>query len=312
MYDAQTSPKILFLITFRCCGCCNARSTAQLWINSTNFSETTSIPFTMRKAKSTISQKSLGVRHTPQRQRRSPSLHRKVIKVPNNSIPSLQIADDISADMVAAMENNNLSFLLKSKPFRQTIESKLSGVSHLGPDANDLAGKLPLSIAFSSLGIEDVLIDRAPGSIIFGNSDGFIKPLKDFVEIKGASAKKRVVNQGPKAMDQYEFNNIRLKETCWKHLFLVCRPEQPKDWLMMEEYERCGFWLGYTTRDRLIAELGKENSTTSSENSTVRATVSPGATNPKNPLGRALTWVKFEDITKEWFEHHVLCIGGRV
>ena len=206
-----------------------------------------------------------------------------------------------SADMVAALKRNDLALLLKSISFLRMVESKLCSVNGLGRDGNDLAGKLPLSIMFTALGIDDVLIDSAQAGGIFGTSDGFIKPLKEFVEIKGASAKKRETKESSKAKHQYEFNNIRLKETSWKHLFLVCRSQQPNDWFSMEEYQRCDFWLGYATRDRLLAELATESLTPS----IVRATVTPGGKYPKNSLGRALTWVKFQDVTKEWFQYHV-------
>ena len=95
-----------------------------------------------------------------------------------------------------------------------------------------------------------------------------------------------------------------MKGTSWKGLVVICRPEEPNDWMSVEEYDRCGFWMGYVTRTDYLSAL---RSAGKPEDKALSVTVTPGGKNSKNWLGRHIQWVQFKDLTSEWWSKHVLC-----
>jgi hypothetical protein len=148
------------------------------------------------------------------------------------------------------------------------------------------------------------MVDYAQSGGLYGTADGLIiGDNPGFIEIKGASKKKRSAAKGAKALDQYEINGIRSEGASWRHLLLVCRPDVPSDWTSAAEYKRCGFVLGYVSRRGYAQALRAAGL---SETEDQRVAVTPWSRNERNWLGRHIAWVRFEDLDLAWWERHVL------
>ena len=209
------------------------------------------------------------------------------------------------------MMTTNLLVLIQSNSFCQKANAELKGKpgkSQLGRNALDLAGKGPLAAVLKhalSGSAADVLVDSAQAGGLFGRSDGFIRSQREFMEVKGAQAKLRLphpARQHAAMSNQYEINDIRLEGTEWRHLFLVCRPRQPpRDWFNVEDLS--DFWLGHVTRERVEEALVKAGKSAQGD---LRVTVTPGGENNRNWLGSAVSWVRFPDVTKAWWDRVVL------
>ena len=208
--------------------------------------------------------------------------------------------------MLSAMQSNSLPFLLSSIPsYERSVHARMADRldnDKLRRDALDFAGKVPLSVQLREARISNVLVDVSQAGGLCGTSDGIIigDHCAEFLEIKGASRKKRYGARSERCQDQYSFH-IRLDKTNWKHLFLVCRPEEPstpEGWTCKEELARCGMVLGYVSRERFEAALPRPCGK-------VRVSVTPWGVNARNWLGKSMTWVRLADVTRAWWHEHV-------
>jgi hypothetical protein len=195
---------------------------------------------------------------------------------------------------------NILSLWPDSAGFRQQVKTTLqTGVSCQRRNALDLAGKVPLSLKLLSLGVNnaELLVDFAQAGGLYGTDDGFIYSLKEFLEIKGAKRKKNTKNQ-------YHIKKISVLGTGWRHLFLICRGKEPTEWTSVSEYDACDFWLGYVTRDGYMTALQESGRL---DMPLVDVTVTPGRSEKSNSwLGKYIQWVKFRELTLEWWKKHVV------
>ena len=114
------------------------------------------------------------------------------------------------------------------------------------------------------------------------------------------------------ARGAYSFH-IRVDKTSWKHLFLVCRPQDPstpEGWTCKDELARCGMALGYVSRERFEAAMPRRGQ------DVVRVSVTPWGENARNWLGKHVAWARLEDVTRAWWwscpEHATLVarVGG--
>jgi len=204
------------------------------------------------------------------------------------------------------MQANSLPNLMASDPtYDASIRTRMADrlENHrLKRDGLDFAGKVPLSVQLLAEGISNVIVDLCQAGGLCGASDGIILGDRwaEFLEIKGASRKKRYGARSARCHDQYSFH-VRL--TSWKHLFLVCRPQDPSTpagWTCKDELARCELVLGYVTRERFEAALPWRGQ------DTVRVTVTPWGENARNWLGKHVTWVRLADVTREWGDRHVV------
>ena len=113
------------------------------------------------------------------------------------------------------------------------------------------------------------------------------------IEIKGSICRK-----GTKC--SFEFSKIRCAGTDWKHLFLIGRLSNPVDWGNVSELDKC-VWLGYVNRQSYEQALMSSNY---GFNKPTRASVSPLFKG--SWLGKHVHWVKFANLTRQWWNHHVL------
>ena len=130
-----------------------------------------------------------------------------------------------------------------------------------------------------------------------GKSDGaFVGPdgRKQPIEIKGSHCKK-----GKKRT--CFMRGIRLRGTNWQHLFIVCRERDPDLWTDISEYASCGLRLAYVKRRDLLRAMRESNRGHLAE---VDATITPGST--RSWLGPYVRWVRVQDISREWWDRHVL------
>jgi hypothetical protein len=159
-----------------------------------------------------------------------------------------------------------------------------------------------------SLGVKEsqINIDSAQAAVPCGTADGFIPGSGNYIEIKGARAKSRGSRvQGADARKQYTVSDVR--NGCWRLLTLVARERDPNDWTSVAEYDACGFWLGFTPREkfdhaRSAAGIRKDMPIT--------VVVSPFTEGqPIRRHGSWLSphvcWVRFQDLTLEWCEEHL-------
>ena len=75
----------------------------------------------------------------------------------------------------------------------------------------------------------------------------------------------------------------------------------PTDWTDVEEYSKCGFWLAHITRENLVKAMAKSGR---GHLDKVDATITPGS--KASWLGKYVTWVKFDDLTLQWWNENVL------
>ena len=203
-----------------------------------------------------------------------------------------------------------MPYLIGNVPsYRRTIHTRMADRldnRKLRRDGLDFAGKVPFSVQLREAMISDVIVDASQAGGLCGSSDGAIirDRYAEYLEIKGASCKKRYGARSEQRMDQYSFH-ISVNRTNWKHLFLVCRPRDPstpEGWTCKDELARCGMVLGYVSRERFEAALPRHSQ------GMVRVTVTPWGANSRNWLGESITWVKLEDITREWWHYNVVVL----
>jgi len=230
----------------------------------------------------------------------------------SNPSPSLQVRLPCGGSLplgqrrLQAMQANSLPNLMAGDPtYDASIRTRMADrlENHrLKSDGLDFAGKVPLSVQLLAEGISNVIVDLCQAGGLCGASDGIILGDRwaEFLEIKGASRKKRYGARSARCHDQYSFH-VRL--TSWKHLFLVCRPQDPSTpagWTCKDELARCELVLGYVTRERFEAALPWRGQ------DTVRVTVTPWGENARNWLGKHVTLVRLADVTREWWDRHVV------
>ena len=173
------------------------------------------------------------------------------------------------------------------------------GVCRNWRDALDMACKFTLALKAMSVGISEdfFFIDPAQAGGLMGKSDGAIinsRGGKEQVEIKGCRCKKG------KNMT-VTLKDIRLHGTKFKHLFGVARKRDPTNWTSVDEYDACGFWLAYVTRENLIKAMQESGR---GHLSTVDATISPGYA--RGWLGKYVAWVRFKDLSLGWWVKNVI------
>ena len=217
-----------------------------------------------------------------------------------------EVVEHLDKPMLRGMLANNILCLWQTcGRYRIKVRTMLQA-GRQGRNAFDLAGKLPFSLKMMSLGVteRDLLVDSAQAGGLFGTADGFFCKTSRFLEIKGAKDKNRATRNPDQAKKQFEIKKVRVKNTSWQDLIIVCRPEAPNDWTSVIEYDRCGFWLGHVTRTDYLAALRAAGKP---EDKALSVTVTPGAENSKNWLGRHIEWIQFRDLTSEWCKSHGMC-----
>mmetsp|Transcript_59000 Transcript_59000/g.139370 ORF Transcript_59000/g.139370 Transcript_59000/m.139370 type:complete len:183 (-) Transcript_59000:18-566(-) len=165
-----------------------------------------------------------------------------------------------------------------------------------------MAGKLPLSMWARHAGLppEHLLVDFAQAGGAYGGSDGRIQlqgGSAEDVEIKGSKAKSGKPNS-------FAFKGIRCAGATWKHLLLVGRRREPRDWSSWQ-HVRGSIVLGYVSRARYEAALQQAGLSRTKPRD---ATVTPGST--RSWLGGAVEWVGLGEADLAWWRDTVL--GGRV
>mmetsp|Transcript_53401 Transcript_53401/g.141571 ORF Transcript_53401/g.141571 Transcript_53401/m.141571 type:complete len:346 (+) Transcript_53401:122-1159(+) len=215
--------------------------------------------------------------------------------------------EHFSRHILCSMRHNSLGHLMSCPSFLESLRRVFAlrtRVNQLGRNGKDLAGKVPLHLLLTSVGITNILIDNSQAGGLYGTADGFAACARPwFLEIKGSSRKARGgVARGPNARDQYQFCDIRFAGTSWRHLFLVCRPREPSDWTQLSECKRCGFILGHVSRERYAEALRRGGR---SEQETHSVAVTPFSSDNRNWLGEYISWVTFDEFSAEWWRSHV-------
>ncbi len=169
-------------------------------------------------------------------------------------------------------------------------------------DAHDLIGKLMLCQTAKASGISDsqLVVDHAQAGGLMGKSDGaLIGPngQKQPIEIKGSHCKKE-------KKSTVFVKDIRLRGTDWQHLFIVSREQDPDLWTDVSEYGRCGLRLAYVKRRHLLRAMRESGR---GHLAKVDATITPGS--KRSWLGPYVRWVRFQDISREWWDRHVFSDG---
>jgi len=235
-----------------------------------------------------------------------------------DSLRSLDVPDPagsfvhLSAQEIRAMQGANLLQLItkdRGNTFLKKLETTLKdGVPRNLRDALDLAGKIPLTIKMLSQNVSssDLLIDFSQAGGVFAKSDGFYRPTKAFLEIKGAKVKSGTKNQ-------FQMKKIRHQGTQWTHLIFVCRTQQPRCWTDSDDLDRCGLWFGVVSRQKYTAALLKApNGLYNRKEVTVTVTPGNGLASGGKPakswLGDSIKWTRSQDMTAQWlsdvFERH--------
>jgi len=216
-------------------------------------------------------------------------------------------SEHCSRHIVRSMRHHSLGHLMLCPSFLESLRrifAMRTRANQLGRNGKDLAGKVPLHLLLTSVGITNVLIDNAQAGGLYGTADGFAVCARPwFLEIKGSKPKSRGgLVRGPNARDQYQFCDMRFAGASWRHLFLVCRPREPSDWTQLSECKRCGFVLGHVSRERYAEALRASDL---SEQMTQSVTVTPFSDDTRNWLGDYISWVTFDEFTAEWWRSHV-------
>ena len=205
-----------------------------------------------------------------------------------------------SAILSAGIDASNMLRLLRSGAFRNRCRAQMEmGVSLNWRDALDMAGKVTLALKAMSVGIsEDLLfLDPAQAGGLMGKSDGAIinvRGSKEMIEVKGCKCKK-----GKKFT--VTLKDIRLDGTNFKHLFGVARKRDPSDWIDVDEYGQCDFWLAHVTRENLIKAMQESGR---SHMRKVDATITPGSI--RSWLGKYVKWIHFDNLTISWWMKNVM------
>jgi hypothetical protein len=216
----------------------------------------------------------------------------------------------LSKRCVESMHTNNLLELCKDESFLKKLDRDLCNASNKhGKNApaylSDLAGKLPLALKLMSLGItaESTIIDAAHARGPCQAADGFLVDAISFMEVKGSGPKWRSVLQLRRSRNgrrQYTLHNV-LFET-WRLLVPVLRPQDPSDWTRAENFD--DFWLGAVTREEFVK--GISGSRTGTGRKQKKFVVTPDSRCHKSNLSKIIRWVKFRDLTVEWWKKFVL------
>jgi hypothetical protein len=208
-------------------------------------------------------------------------------------------ASSTSAGLSRALAAGNLLCLLQCRAFCAQVNAQLcAGVRRNKRDALDLAGKLPLAIKASAMGIapRELNIDPAQAGGLLGKFDAAVcgapGAAQEGVEIKGARSYR----------GRRSFNFSRLRpSTPFEHLLFVAREADPQDWTDVRQLDRL-FWLGYVPRaalDRAVA--AKPGAAGTAE---LRASMTIGSRR-RSWLGGFVTWVPFHQLDRAWWEAHV-------
>jgi len=209
---------------------------------------------------------------------------------------------------IASMKRNSIPYILqRSNNFSAMVHKNMAELQEnkLKRNGLDFAGKVPFSLLLIHLGIQNTLVDCSQAGGLYGTADGIVLGSKSrFIEIKGASRKKRQGPRGPRCKDQYQFE-IRFEGTSWEHLFFVCRPHQPESaqcWTSFEDLVRCGFVLGYVSRD---AFKKAQVASGKSPCSVYRVALTPWGRCQRNWLGEHVEWINLGDVTLQWWQDNV-------
>ena len=215
---------------------------------------------------------------------------------------------------VQAMLTMNMLALCAYSQYREEMgEMIAAGLKTGSRDSYDAAGKFALCMKLLSLGVKasQIFIDPAQAGGICGRDDGFIHKSKVFIEIKSARAKSRGNREpGPDARPQFQISSIR--DAGWGQLIFVPREQDPSDWTSIDEYDKCGFWLGIVLRkDYEQARVAVINGKPRVKRETEQVVVSPftdaeGMKGLKSWLSPHIKWIRFRDLTREWCEEHLL------
>jgi hypothetical protein len=175
-----------------------------------------------------------------------------------------------------------------------------SGWPGSGRDSSESAGKFALRLKLLSLGVNEsrLFVDSAQR----GDIDAFLSGPR--VEIKCARAKMRR-GRAPRQDASPQFQICGLRDTRWRKLLLMCRERDPADWSSAADLDACGLWLGAIARDRFEAARTAAGRGALWDE---EAVVSPCTDGVRHGgwLSPHVAWVRFEDLTREWCEEHVL------
>lgn len=231
----------------------------------------------------------------------------KTCELRNSCLPSPRRKLSTRAIVELMGGRDVLSLWESNIDYRKWVAMHLADLKH-HVAGYDMAGKLPLTLKLASLGVgpTDLIVDPAHAGGLLGASDAFSVESEKFLEIKGASpvGKMKIPLQDKRfGQDHFEFKHIRLHGTSWDVLVFVCRKWNPSDWGDVNEYDHCGMWLGTVTRKVYKFALMRAGK---SEFTEQRVCVTPGGKNKRNWLGRFVSWIPFEDLTREWWEEKIM------
>lgn len=78
---------------------------------------------------------------------------------------------------------------------------------------------------------------------------------------------------------------------------------EPENWVDVNEYNDCEFWLGYVKREDYLAALAKAGL---SRRGVRSVTVTPGPCRSKNWLAKHIRWIRFDHLSIGWWAKNVL------
>ena len=199
-----------------------------------------------------------------------------------------------------AMAATNLLNLASLNPalIKRWTDRMVAGVPRGSRDDLDLAGKLPLCFKALRIGIDPAkfMIDCAQAGGVYGRNDGCILGQNDQVEpieVKGGICRKGKKNS-------FFFNKIRSAGADWRHLFFLGRLRNPCRGDTLADVEHM-MYLGYIRRDMYDRALSRS---ARSSREPMSVSISPAST--ISWLGKHVKWIKLSDLTKEWWDQHVI------
>ena len=230
------------------------------------------------------------------------------------------MAPSAASPLTRVIDANNLLQLIQIDTYLAQLNKQLRvGVPRNARDALDMAGKLPLALKAHSIGIplHELNIDPAQAGGLLGKFDALVGC--SGAEIKGARS-----CRGDRT---FQFSRLR-SGTPFEHLLLVARSRNPTDWTDLHQLDHL-FWLGYVSRaafDRALAgrrraqrhqaaiqaqhhqalgdQVQQDNSDDAGDNpgeAEVKANVTIGSRR-RSWLGSDIQWVRFEDLTRRWWD----------
>jgi len=222
----------------------------------------------------------------------------------------------ISKERLQNMQSNNLLSLCKQESYLQNLSQQLSLASNqhglsASPHLSDLAGKLPLALKLMSLGLaaSNIIIDAAHAHGPCLSADGFLVDAASFLEVKGSGPKHRPNPPRSSSWNrQYTIHNLRLTSD-WQVLMIVPRPQDPGDWTRAENFDE--FWLGVVTRKEFmeVASEGWDGISPKAKSFVITPGIPESRfsrSTRRSPLSKIIRWVKFRDLTAEWWQENVL------